>query len=228
MKARCERCGDWFESRHSAHVLCGDPCAHARWVERGRRPADPTLVPCACCRDVFLRVNPKRRYCSARCKNLATARRHKKNERDRVRQRDWARSHRDENTRRSSEWARAHPDRRRSIAHARRARERGAPGRWTGDEWAALVRRHEGRCAYCGCAGELTVDHRRPLIRGGSNAIENILPACGWCNRSKGSRDEAEFRAAVQIEGCGRPHWPIRTSATSNTCQPATITSMPS
>jgi 5-methylcytosine-specific restriction endonuclease McrA len=33
-----------------------------------------------------------------------------------------------------------------------------------------------------------TVDHRIPLARGGTNAIENLMPSCSLCNSSRGSR----------------------------------------
>lgn len=48
--------------------------------------------------------------------------------------------------------------------------------------------------------GPLQVDHRIPLARGGSNSIDNILPACGRCNRRKHLMTEAEFRARLAAE----------------------------
>ena len=39
-----------------------------------------------------------------------------------------------------------------------------------------------------------------PLTRGGSNLIENLLPACRRCNRRKGTMTEEEFRAFLQRE----------------------------
>jgi 5-methylcytosine-specific restriction endonuclease McrA len=194
MRASCAWCGSSFEQKHIAHVLCSGSCAHARWVARGRRPADPELTLCRGCGSPFVRANPKRWYCSHACKNRVTASRHRTNVRDRTRQRDWARAHRKENTQRSIAWAARHPERRRSIAVARRARERGAAGRWTASDWTDLLVRYGHRCAYCGATGSLTVDHRVPLARGGSNEVDNILPACGWCNRSKGTLSEGEFR----------------------------------
>src|SRR3989442_136874 len=134
MKAQCVQCGAWFESKHLAHVLCGDRCAHARWVARGKRAAPATNELCLACGSLFLRANPKGRFCSARCKNRSTANRHETNDLDRTRQREWARAHRADNTRRAREWAARYPERRRIIALARRARELGAPGRWTVDE----------------------------------------------------------------------------------------------
>jgi 5-methylcytosine-specific restriction endonuclease McrA len=92
----------------------------------------------------------------------------------------------------------AHPEIAKVIDARRRARKVLAGGRFTAKEWRALVPKYNARCAYCGIAAPLQADHRTPLSRGGSNSIENILPACGPCNRKKGNRTEAEFRSALR------------------------------
>lgn len=52
------------------------------------------------------------------------------------------------------------------------------------------------RCAYCNAAGELTVDHVKPLIAGGLDDLSNIVPACRRCNSSKCDRPvEIWYRA---------------------------------
>lgn len=78
-------------------------------------------------------------------------------------------------------------------AMARRARKFGAAGRHTKDEWKKLIVEFRYRCAYCGVDGTLTEDHLVPLARGGSDFIENIVPACRDCNESKGARDTLTF-----------------------------------
>ncbi len=77
----------------------------------------------------------------------------------------------------------------------RRAREAHATGSLSATEWLDLVASYRARCAYCGSVAPLEMDHRIPLVRGGTNAIDNILPACGRCNRRKHTRTEDEFRA---------------------------------
>ncbi len=50
-------------------------------------------------------------------------------------------------------------------------------------------------CQYCGGQpgrGELTVDHIVPRSRGGTTAWENVVAACGPCNRRKGNRTPEE------------------------------------
>lgn len=46
------------------------------------------------------------------------------------------------------------------------------------------------RCGYCGvteiwAGGELEIDHFRPVARGGSDALTNLVYACASCNRFK-------------------------------------------
>src|SRR5439155_196823 len=67
----------------------------------------------------------------------------------------------------------------------RRARRRGADGMFSSAEWTLLVWLFQGRCAYCWQEKKLTIDHVIPLSRGGSNFIENIVPACQSCNSTK-------------------------------------------
>ncbi len=54
-------------------------------------------------------------------------------------------------------------------------------------------------CQYCSATpgrAELTLDHILPRSRGGTTTWENVVTACGSCNRRKGNRtpDEANMR----------------------------------
>ena len=93
-----------------------------------------------------------------------------------------------------------HPEVRRVIAQTRRARLAGAGGKYTAAEWAGLLALYDNRCAYCGSDGPLQPDHRIALALGGTNLIENILPACGRCNRRKHLMSEGEFRARLPAD----------------------------
>jgi 5-methylcytosine-specific restriction endonuclease McrA len=95
---------------------------------------------------------------------------------------------------------RAHPEVRRTIRQNRRARELAASGAYSTAEWLALLVAHRNRCGYCGRDGPLQVDHRVPIARGGSNSIENLIPACARCNQRKHLLTEAEFRARLVAE----------------------------
>jgi 5-methylcytosine-specific restriction endonuclease McrA len=94
----------------------------------------------------------------------------------------------------------AHPEYKRAKDHAYRARAQAALGSFTAHEWRELQERWGGVCAYCGAAGPIEADHRVPLSRGGTNFIDNILPACRSCNGRKHKMTEEEFRARLATE----------------------------
>jgi len=113
----------------------------------------------------------------------------------------------------AAEWRRANPERMRAnnaewFANNReraavnglryRARKRGALGSHTVDEWHEKLELFAHLCAYCGEAKRLVREHRIPLIRGGSNSIDNIVPACWSCNSRKALRTDVEFLAVLR------------------------------
>jgi 5-methylcytosine-specific restriction endonuclease McrA len=109
--------------------------------------------------------------------------------------------HREQHKAVMAAYHRTHPEVLQAKSNGYRARARAAEGQFTSAEWRALVESYGGRCAYCGGLGPLEVDHRTPLSRGGTNSIDNVLPACGSCNRKKGQLTEPEFRARLAAEG---------------------------
>lgn len=42
-------------------------------------------------------------------------------------------------------------------------------------------------CHLCGGHGATTADHLRPRSRGGTDALENLAPAHGFCNTGRGA-----------------------------------------
>ena len=56
-----------------------------------------------------------------------------------------------------------------------------------------------GRCAYCGISiywsikGDIHVDHIKPVVKGGSNNLENLCLTCADCNYSKSDNDLEEW-----------------------------------
>ena len=101
-------------------------------------------------------------------------------------------------------YIRTHRELRQAIRARRRSRELAAEGNHTTEEWMALLKAHGYRCTYCGSGGPLEPDHRVPLARGGTNYIENILPACRRCNTRKRLLTEDEFRARLAAEDLAR------------------------
>ena len=99
-----------------------------------------------------------------------------------------------------AQYRREHRDVRQGFGARRHARKLGAPGTHTTVEWIWLLQLWNWTCAYCGASGPLQPDHRVPLARGGSNAIDNILPACRRCNQRKALMTEKEFRSRLAAE----------------------------
>jgi len=64
------------------------------------------------------------------------------------------------------------------------------------DDWLSLLHRFNYRCAYCGVLltkSNRSLDHKIPLVRGGTNDIENLVPACRPCNCKKNRMTDTEF-----------------------------------
>lgn len=62
--------------------------------------------------------------------------------------------------------------------------------------------KYGGRCAYCGAEISLKgmhVDHLRSLKRGGTNELDNLMPACSLCNTYKGSSCLEALRNTIKI-----------------------------
>lgn len=78
------------------------------------------------------------------------------------------------------------------IKSKRRAREKNIINTLTSQEWLDILEEYNYVCAYCGvefnCELLPTKDHIIPIIKGGNNTKENIIPACQSCNSMKGSK----------------------------------------
>lgn len=55
-----------------------------------------------------------------------------------------------------------------------------------------LMARDGAYCAHCGEERDLTIDHVRPLSRGGSNELSNLQVLCRPCNSRKGARADGD------------------------------------
>jgi len=53
----------------------------------------------------------------------------------------------------------------------------------------ALVFERDGyKCVNCGSTEELTIDHLKPLSKGGTNDMWNLATMCNSCNNEKGNK----------------------------------------
>ncbi len=73
---------------------------------------------------------------------------------------------------------------------------------------AALMRRDNYKCAYCGRHAE-TIDHVIPRSRGGQHAWENCVASCTMCNHRKADRllDELGWSLPVAPAVPRGAHW---------------------
>lgn len=63
-------------------------------------------------------------------------------------------------------------------------------------EKKTLYAKYNGRCAICGnpvAFKDMTVDHKTPLSKGGTNAMDNLQLACHSCNLMKTDFSVEEF-----------------------------------
>lgn len=102
------------------------------------------------------------------------------------------------------EWAKNNPEkvRERSVIreHTRRARINGNGGKITKHEWRVLKEFYNYTCLCCKRQEpgiKLTLDHIKPIARGGSNTIDNVQPLCDSCNKSKGVKC-IDYRTATR------------------------------
>lgn len=85
-----------------------------------------------------------------------------------------------------------------SVSRVQKYRERlkGAKGGGDYTQHRSTVYERDGnKCVYCHSTENLCLDHLVPLIRGGTNALSNLVTACKACNSGKSGRtpDEASY-----------------------------------
>jgi 5-methylcytosine-specific restriction endonuclease McrA len=79
-----------------------------------------------------------------------------------------------------------------------KTRRRKAPGKCTYLQWMGRVEVCGWKCFYCKThltAKTLTMDHRIPTSRNGTNWPANLVPACKGCNFSKHDKTGKEYFA---------------------------------
>lgn len=129
-------------------------------------------------------------------------------DRERVRTAAYRQEHRAEAVAYALAWSAANPDQRREYGRRRSVVLRGVAWRHTRPEWLDKSALLGNVCIYCGEVKPLTRDHKIPLVRGGNDAIENIVPACRRCNCRKGRRTATEYLATIDPDARDRPPVP--------------------
>lgn len=77
-------------------------------------------------------------------------------------------------------------------------RKKGAVGSHSKKEFDDKKEIFNGLCAYCCVKIGNTKDHIIPLSKGGTNFIDNILPACVGCNSSKRDKLLSEWKGLIK------------------------------
>lgn len=83
----------------------------------------------------------------------------------------------------AAQWAKANPGKRRDQKNRRRAGLGDSP-RISPEKIAERFAFFGGKCWMCGADGS-TVDHVKPLSKGGLHLLANLRPACLSCNSAK-------------------------------------------
>lgn len=100
-------------------------------------------------------------------------------------------------------YRKAHPGCTRAGVHNYRARIKGNGGKHTTKELRELFEQQDGFCYLCGkllygtLDGLVSVEHKIPVSRGGSNNISNIGLAHLSCNQRKHTRTHEEFTEII-------------------------------
>lgn len=77
---------------------------------------------------------------------------------------------------------------------AHRRRERFLENRSPITNEQMMIIRSAKTCFYCGIRSRrMEIDHMVPLAKGGAHSKDNIVMACGPCNRAKSAKDPNEF-----------------------------------
>ena len=104
----------------------------------------------------------------------------------------------------NKKWKRDNPEKAKALrtdAKRRdRARRKGAEGSYSIKDFEAKCLEFDNCCAYCGSREKLEPDHVVAISKGGTNYIDNIIPACHTCNVRKGNKPYKEFLEILRSE----------------------------
>lgn len=160
-------------------------CKQAKPLDQFSKRGDGYTSHCKDCRNNHNREYNKRRT----IERAEYARWYRARFPDKVREnnRNWQEANRDKVREKALRYQKKHPEKKRASESKRRAQKRKSAGVHTPDDIALLYKSQRGKCWWCGKpVGEsYHVDHRIPLSRGGSNAVENLCITCPECNWRK-------------------------------------------
>lgn len=124
-------------------------------------------------------------------------------EKTRESMRKWRNKNHDKHCQMRKNWSDSHPEKGRLYNHQRRSRKEQLPFLFSDTDWQRALRWWYGVCAYCGnppslfdATNVLHQEHHVPVSPDYELAMPNpgyvktnIVPACQFCNLSKGNRN---------------------------------------
>jgi 5-methylcytosine-specific restriction endonuclease McrA len=112
-------------------------------------------------------------YCSTECQRVEATQR-------------WAEAHKDVIAFNAARYRSENRVQMRDKERARQAKINGnAPARVTQSQLAAKYEMYGNKCWMCGADGPMSLDHVKPISKGGPHILANLRPACMPCNRRK-------------------------------------------
>lgn len=190
----CKRCGVNIDHKSMLAFFCSEHCGE---VARGEVLAERRASPCTCvvCGTGFVAGSSLGKYCTPSCRSRAKLDRMREAYGDgglaarRARERQRARARRLQDPGLMA----AYLTRRAKAQRDREARKALAPTvPFTEQQLRARLSMYVG-CWLCGREAT-TIDHVKPISRGGSHMLANLRPACGPCNSGKRDRWPLEDR----------------------------------
>lgn len=122
---------------------------------------------------------------------------------------NWYQTHKAERSKYNREYGQANHDGVLERSRKKRAKSYGLNEHFTESEFTEKFNALGRKCYYCGkilTEENVTRDHYIPLVKGGTDDIDNIVPCCQHCNSTKRNQMPDEF-----IELLGN-HEPSRTN----------------
>lgn len=92
-----------------------------------------------------------------------------------------------------------HPLRKKANDATRKARARGAEGKFGRDDIARMLLQQDNKCVYCktDLTGNYHVDHIMPLVLGGTNWPDNLQCLCPLCNMRKKAKHPDDWHREI-------------------------------
>lgn len=90
---------------------------------------------------------------------------------------------------------------RKVYASRRRAAKRDSRGQHTHEDIRCLLAKQHRRCNGCSCSLRkgYHVDHKHPLVLGGSNGPRNLQLLCPSCNSAKGAKTMRQWNRYLEL-----------------------------